>query len=655
MSLASIGEYLLFLVCLELPLVDIHSLRQACRAICDATRTKVLWIGILERKIHDEGIILPLYLKTYDLLDAVALETLVRRVSTLTDKWKNGNLSPAHVRRLYIPQSITWLRLVSSIWLFVASSDNHSSKISCWNISLVSKGNEKPLAEAYLPGQVKTGKLEVQGPGIVLALGLQNAETQSVLVITLRQHLGRHAFCELSHIENSSHVLMLSGNFIGCVLRHGAIAPHVVQWKENHVYDIPSPPGDLDIPGRRSAPHLMTTWGDVLVIIRKNDLEFYTLPGDSVSFLKLIKTPTIWEAAVCHSPPSISSDRIPPLRLMAISLDGIVMYVLERTALADFGDDPLCPSVPLAKLPRHTGYREPWYNLGIGETGRRSLWISETSRLNAPLEFVYMGVPLMSPDTELPARIIWSDAPDQLALWALPVVDFDDALGLTVVGNCFGELAIYDHVGGNLEPCARLSTDFTHQPVTRLLPVAPIPLGLSIAPRPVASYSEPNPSLIASWVKDDIDLTRSDQLWSRDWVSGYPGYLDWDVWQGAPCDFAWFLEHTYGFPGPVFPQAYAEDDIYDCQYLLFRSGNRYFVFASDPDRGLRSWPLGTTDFSLSSSQPQSHACLTARTAGVMYRTMVSNEIDGESGRTRNRWIEQAERGGRPHRNLLITS
>jgi hypothetical protein len=30
----------------------------------------------------------------------------------------------------------------------------------------------EPLAEAFLPGRVKTGKLEVQESGVVLALGL---------------------------------------------------------------------------------------------------------------------------------------------------------------------------------------------------------------------------------------------------------------------------------------------------------------------------------------------------------------------------------------------------------------------------------------------------------------------------------------------------
>jgi hypothetical protein len=41
---------------------------------------------------------------------------------------------------------------------------------------------------------------------------------------------------------------MLCGNFVGCALRRGAIVPHMINWKDSRIYDIP--PG-LDIPGRR--------------------------------------------------------------------------------------------------------------------------------------------------------------------------------------------------------------------------------------------------------------------------------------------------------------------------------------------------------------------------------------------------------------------
>ncbi|KAJ7704421.1 hypothetical protein B0H17DRAFT_10931 [Mycena rosella] len=148
-------------------------------------------IGRLEEARY-EGQIFPPYLKCYDLLDAVALEALVRRMARLADKWAARDLSPAKTWRFYLSHSITSICLVAGTWLFVASSDDHISKISCWDLSLVFEGYIEPLVEAYLPGQVKTGKLEVQDSGIVLALGL-GAESLSVRIITLRQHSGCHS------------------------------------------------------------------------------------------------------------------------------------------------------------------------------------------------------------------------------------------------------------------------------------------------------------------------------------------------------------------------------------------------------------------------------------------------------------------------------
>ena len=127
---------------------------------------------MLERSALEEETILPPYLKDYHQLDSSTIEALVRRVSRLAHKWETHQLAPVRSWKIHLPLAITWLRLVAGRWLFVASSDNSSSKISCWDLSSVFRGSTEPLAEAYLPGQVKTGKLEVQQSGIVLALGL---------------------------------------------------------------------------------------------------------------------------------------------------------------------------------------------------------------------------------------------------------------------------------------------------------------------------------------------------------------------------------------------------------------------------------------------------------------------------------------------------
>ncbi|KAJ7852288.1 hypothetical protein B0H13DRAFT_2398674 [Mycena leptocephala] len=476
-SLASLDDDLTLLVYFELSLVDIYSVRQVCRSLCDVTRAKILWINLLGRISENKGTLMPFRLKKYDLLDAVALESLVRRLSRLSYKWETGNLSPVDVWRIYLPQRITWLRLVSGTWLFVASSDDHCSKISCWDLSLVRQGNKEPLAEAYLPGQVKTGKLEVQGSQIVLALGL-GAESLSVHIITVRQRSGRYVFVELCHIEDSSHVLMLCGDFVGCALRHEAAVPHLINWKDNLIHEILPPPGGLDIPGRRSVPHLMTIWSNHLVILRMNSLEIYTVPSKTRNsvFIKLLKTPPIWEAVVCHSPP-LPVPCVPSLHLVVISSAGVELCVVEHDILTGLNNASLCSDFSLAQLPLNG--RDPWYHLCVGETGRRVLWVSQNEKaFSVDPHIVYANVPPLAADTEM-ARVCWNDAkPDKTALWALPVIDFNDALGLTVVGNCFGELAIYDHAGNYPESRGLFAVDFIDQPdsLPPALPNTSIPL-----------------------------------------------------------------------------------------------------------------------------------------------------------------------------------
>jgi hypothetical protein len=106
------------------------------------------------------------------MLDGKQLEALVVRVSQLARRWRGNDLQPVNMRRIDTQYPITWLRLVSGGLLFVASSDNNVSKISCWDLSSIFKGFMEPIADAYLPGKVQSARLEVQEGGVVLALGL---------------------------------------------------------------------------------------------------------------------------------------------------------------------------------------------------------------------------------------------------------------------------------------------------------------------------------------------------------------------------------------------------------------------------------------------------------------------------------------------------
>jgi hypothetical protein len=161
---------------------------KVCRSFSEATCAKALWINLLEHMASDQGQVLPPCLKSRDKLDGKQLEALVVRVSQLARRWRGNDLQPVKMRRIDIQYPVTWLRLVSGGLLFVASSDNNVSKISCWDLSSIFKGFTEPIAEAYLPGKVQSARLEVQEGGVVLALGLgpKCGLTYSILLSLIR-------------------------------------------------------------------------------------------------------------------------------------------------------------------------------------------------------------------------------------------------------------------------------------------------------------------------------------------------------------------------------------------------------------------------------------------------------------------------------------
>lgn len=104
------------------------------------------------------------------------MEALTRRATRLQHLWSGPftELPPRHIIRLDLPRRITWLRIVHSKWLLVASYDDEFSTLTCWDISLVVRDSRLPMGEWYLPGPVKSGQIETQENGVVIALGVDS-------------------------------------------------------------------------------------------------------------------------------------------------------------------------------------------------------------------------------------------------------------------------------------------------------------------------------------------------------------------------------------------------------------------------------------------------------------------------------------------------
>ncbi|KAJ6492803.1 hypothetical protein C8R47DRAFT_1012885 [Mycena vitilis] len=650
MAAQSLSEYLLLLICVELGVPDILSLRQVCRGFYEATRAKQLWLTLLHTLVSD-GHVLPPYLRKPETLDSAALEALVRRVAQLERKWRSSDLHPAYVWRLNMRQSITWLRLIEGRWLFVASSDIDVSKISCWDLSLVFRGHTDPIAEAYLPGQVKTAQVQLQDTGVVLALGL-GPKSPSVHLLTLRRDSASHYFAELCCVEGSSHVLMLQGKLVGCAVRDDTVVPHIIDWVANTIYNLP-PSAGPDSPKIRSSPHLLISWSNLIVVVRYNSLDVYSEPSPAggPTYIKSVPTQAIWEVVRLEELTLTSS----PLKLLVISPRGLETYTLEYEAAVSQTHTISTPSL-LAASPNARHDVPPWYHLCINGTGRRALWVTLADQENNYPYLSSLFIPSSPSGLEENTPILWTNnLPHDPALWAFPCLDFDEALGLTVIGNCFGELAVYDCVGDCPTKSCGSTSDLTDKSI-QLPPLSldPIPLQLCLTPPPPFGNIEPDNILVSHWSQDNLGL---DGPWSTDWFSGL--YWRWESWQGNRGDIAWLIENAYGFPTSIIPQAYGEPSWSADVDILFRSGGRYFIYTNNEFKSLKSFPMGPlpppVDLLPGYNNGDHQPCMrpTAYTVANMYATLLTGEFHFDGGR--NRWRELSERGGAPHRNLLDTS
>ena len=111
------------------------------------------------------------YWKHIDDLLSTQLETLVLHASRLRNRIITRR-TPLVVPFNQI-RSVTWVRLIQSQWLLVASSDDVSSAITLWSVPDLLSSNLTPLAEAFLPAPVVNGAVDRQGSYLLFALELR--------------------------------------------------------------------------------------------------------------------------------------------------------------------------------------------------------------------------------------------------------------------------------------------------------------------------------------------------------------------------------------------------------------------------------------------------------------------------------------------------
>lgn len=154
----------------------------------------------------------------------------------------------------------------------------------------------------------------------------------------------------------------------------------------------------------------------------------------------------IWEAVVLD-PLSLVS--MAPLRLLVISSTGIELITLEpHTVLTDTN----CTHSLLAETPYPNC--TPWYHLTVSGTGRPALWFAIDNWRRPEPQLVSMAVNPPPSESSTPLITWMKEELTDSPLWEFPSVDFDEALGFTVLGNCFGELTICDHAWSDPSDCS---------------------------------------------------------------------------------------------------------------------------------------------------------------------------------------------------------
>ncbi|KAF7302054.1 hypothetical protein MIND_00771900 [Mycena indigotica] len=620
-----------------------------CLRLYAVTQQRSIWIRKLTHLLNN-GAVLPHHLKEYHNLPLQTLEALVWRNQRLQDKRLRNDMSALKVSHLYLKHSISWLRLVAGRWLFCAFSDNATSGIGCWDVVSVFAGHVRPIAIGYLPGRVQTAQLEVQTSRVVIALGL-GPEMSAVHVLSLQRSPDNqypYSFCELACINNSSHILLLSGNLIGCAVHHGDNVPHLIDWKRQMLVGFAIPPGGLDVAGRRSVPHNMFLCKDILIVARQIGLEVYSVRS-SISFIKTIEMPAIWEISACQTADS-------SIRLFFISPHGIEALDANAQMLSDPTADSASSLYRLASAPTVQTRVAPWYNLCVGNSGTRALWVTVASEplpnfpFRRPPCFVSAAFSFRPTTIEI-SRIRWTpgSAADP-ALWAIPIVDFDECLGITVFGNCFGELAIYDHCGPGLHQCTEFSLPTTDS-TTSLLPQVAIDLNLPFSPqRNTPSEALDLEAATAQWSKANLDIADPGWATSSDWTTESFMFRQMALWQCVPGDWAWALTHVYGFPGRVLPQVlicHAGEVGEDC--LVFQVGNRFMLHTEMNEFKscvVQYKPDGRPFWDALNVHDEEYTSATAATkSSVFVEFAYSSDDSDDSGTRRNRWHEMWLRGG----------
>ncbi|EIW77114.1 hypothetical protein CONPUDRAFT_75918 [Coniophora puteana RWD-64-598 SS2] len=379
------------------------------------------------------------------------LELMSSKASTLANDITHGRITAKSVIRMDVARSVTWIRLVSSRWLFVASSDTSSSSLTLWDVFSPGSDGTSPLAECFLPGPVETGEVCIHNGEFIVAISVETLHptTRILSVVTMNEKL---LFAEMKAIPGYSHVVLIYDEWVLVALKGNKAIPYAVKWKNGKAFPLSETLDELGTMVKACF------WNGHVVMVSPTRIKLFTISSSDDPPTLIAEYP-IRNDVECPLPfvdVTILHKVSTLLSLYELSQEEpCELKILVRTGYGAIDQYTLCRDA--AKLPPFVITRkwkaEDWPAAHIfspGLSGRHIMFLYESNFLRGnpdPPSLAILEVSqfmlAQSYSTHGGRAVIpYTDA--KPSTWTFPQLAFDDYLGFIVLGNMMGELAIID-------------------------------------------------------------------------------------------------------------------------------------------------------------------------------------------------------------------
>lgn len=304
----------------------------------------------------------------------------------------------------------------------------------------------------------------------------------AVHILSLARPCNDLIFVRLGELPRYSHVHLFSGDFIVCGLKDDLSIPHLVNWRTSVGYPLAGMKPTFNVSVSKFGVHGLNSlavqgvilacsiWKNFLIIFnRMGALRIFGLPSHSASSLELLQTIEPFSTNIGelldvsdYQEPSDSALESKILEtgivyshsflaVMDRHVVGILLEYFSAPAGLHLRGEFRVRTIHLASPP-DIEYME-WYRFVLGSSGQRAMWITNRQDDVVDYGLISTGKQGLSQDYDriddcFKSTVVLSSEQWEASatLKAFPQIDFDDALGLVVVGNLLGELAVVDYV-----------------------------------------------------------------------------------------------------------------------------------------------------------------------------------------------------------------